>query len=155
MHSHYWTDEDRRDLKVAQTYRDLSKIALQVLARMPEPRGELCGPITSGGAGSVEANLRRFDRAIQKLTEEGTEIFSQMPFEMIIQEMRQKMNLKEYDTYILNDFYLPIFESGFIHTLYFLPDWETSVGARWEHEQAERLGIAIIYLDVTHFGEYE
>ena len=60
MHSRYWTEEDRRDLEVAQTYRDLSKIALRVLARMPEPRGELCGPITSGGAGAGGGNRKGF-----------------------------------------------------------------------------------------------
>ena len=150
MSSNYWTEEDRWGLEMAKNYRDLNKIALRVLKRMPETRGELCGPITSGGAGSVEANLKRFDRAIKKLIADGTEIFSQMPFEAIIQDMRERMNITEYDTYILDEFYLPIFESGLIRRMYFLPDWETSIGAQWEHEQAKRLGLEIVYL-----GEYE
>ncbi|HEY4479428.1 MAG TPA: hypothetical protein VI981_03690, partial [Candidatus Paceibacterota bacterium] len=99
MSSNYWTEEDRWGLEMAKNYRDLNKIALRVLKRMPEPRGELCGPITSGGAGSVKANLKRFDRAIKKLIADGTEIFSQMPFEAIIQDMRERMNITEYDTY--------------------------------------------------------
>jgi hypothetical protein len=35
---------------------------------------------------------------------------------------------------ILDDFYLPIFQSGRISTAYFLPLWPTSFGARWERQ---------------------
>ena len=150
MDSNYWTEEDRRDLEMAKNYRDFSNIALRVLGRMPEPRGELSGPITTGGVGTVEGNLTRFGEVIQRLQKDGIHIFDVMPFEMPIQEMRKKLNHIGYDTVLLNEFYLPLFESGLFRTVYFLPDWETSVGSRWEHEQAKRLGLAIVYL-----GEYE
>jgi len=53
---------------------------------------------------------------------------------------------KEYLENILTDFYLPIFEGGYIQDLYFIQGWQSSHGATWEHNQAERLGIKIIYI---------
>lgn len=111
---------------------------------MPKPIGEVCGPITSGGRGSIEKNLAVFSAAIKKLISHGKNIFNQMIFEDNLKKIWEGGN-RDNDT-LLQDFYLPIFESGFIKTLYFLPDWQTSYGARWEHAQGKRLGIEIVYL---------
>lgn len=43
--------------------------------------------------------------------------------------------------------YLPIFESGHVSRLYFIHGWQSSRGANWEHQQAERLGIEVVYLE--------
>lgn len=47
---------------------------------------------------------------------------------------------------ILDEFYKPIFEKGYIQEVYFIPGWEYSFGARWELEECKRLGIKIEYL---------
>ena len=52
----------------------------------------------------------------------------------------------DYDHALLEEFFLPVFESGLVHTFYMLPDWESSTGASWEHVQAQRLSIDIVYL---------
>jgi len=78
--------------------------------------------------------------------EEGICVFDQMPFEVPMQRIKARYPSGALNMDLLLDFYLPIFERGFIETLYFLPDWETSFGARWEHEQAQRLNMKIIYL---------
>lgn len=139
--------EDFTRMDSSVTYRDLYVIAVTVLERMPRPRAQICGPISTGGAGSVEENLYRFEVAIEKLLKEKIVVFDQLPFEMPIRKIRQLKNKKGYDTDLLEDFYLPIFESKLVDTLYFLPDWRSSTGAMWEHEQARRLGFDVVYLD--------
>lgn len=145
--SNYWTQEDLTRMDSAVTYRDLYAIAVVVLERMPRPRVQMCGPISTGGAGSVEENLKRFEAAIEKLSDSGIVVFDQLPFEMPIRKIRQLKNKKGYDTDLLEDFYLPIFESKLVNTLYFLPDWQSSTGATWEHEQARRFDFDVVYLD--------
>ncbi len=128
------------------TYKDLFGVAEGVLGKMPPPVGQVCGPISTGGAGSVEKNLKRFAEAIADLRKKGIEIFDQIPFEAPMRRIMSSRELAGYDHALLNDFYLPIFESRLVHKFYFLPDWKSSFGARWEHEQGLRLGIDIEYL---------
>ena len=147
MANKYWTEEDHKALREATTYKQLLEVALCVLARMPEPRAQVCGPISTGGAGSVEENLKRFDQVIEKLQKENIEVFDQIPFEIPMQKIKTLNKVEGYDNNLLNDFYLPIFESGLVYKFYFLPDWESSTGATWEHEQARRLGLEIEYME--------
>ena len=141
----YWDEEDFVALKEAQNFKDLYQIAHLIFARMPGSIGQVCGPIATGGLGSVKANLEVFDATIRKLQGEGKIIFDQMPFEWPMQDLKKKVT--DGANTILQDFYLPLFESGKIKTLYFIKGWETSYGANWEHDQAKRLGIEIEYLD--------
>jgi len=142
----YWTQEHFDKLGKALTYKDLFMIAEDVLKKMSSPVAEVCGPISTGGVGSVEENLKRFGRAIADLQQQGIEVFDQLPFEISVQRIRSSREYDDYDYLLLTDFYLPIFESRLIHKLYFLADWESSVGARWEHEQALRFGLEIEYM---------
>ena len=75
-------------------------------------------------------------------------MFNQIPFQQEMVRIISQSSLDdEYDFALLDDFYLPIFESGLVHVLYFLSGWESSTGARWEHEQAKRLKISVEYLN--------
>ncbi len=141
----YWTKKDGQDVKKAKCFDDLSKVAMRVLGRMPQPVGEVCGPITSGGLGSREKNLAAFLKTIDELLAQGKTIFDQLPFE---EKLYQFTQAKWYQggLQLLNEFYMPIFKSGLIDTFYFMPLWHTSMGAKWEHEKAEELGIRIVYL---------
>ena len=141
----YFTEKDLHGLTLAGNFRDLSKIALEIIKRMPQPVVQVCGPMTTGGKGTLEENLAVFGETIKTLTERGEYVFNQMPFESPMQRMKTEDWYKG-GSQILDGFYLPIFESGFIKTLYFIEGWEESVGASWEHEQALRLGIGIVYL---------
>jgi len=73
-----------------------------------------------------------------------------MPFERPMQDMKnalqEKFPGKNIGLKLLKEFYLPLFKSGYITKLYFKHDWKTSMGARWEHKQAKKLGLEIIYL---------
>ena len=141
----YWIRRDVGDVEFAKSFGDLSKVAITVLKRMPQPVGEVCGPITSGGLGSREKNLEAFNKAIFALKYDGKNIFDQLPFEEKLFEFTQAV-WYQGGLQLLNEFYGPIFESGLIKVLYFMPLWQTSLGATWEHEQAQRLGIKIVYL---------
>ena len=143
----YWEDQDFADVEKARTYGELFSVAARILIRLQPPAAQVCGPISTGGAGSIPANLERFSAAIKKLQGEGHEIFDQMPFEDSMHRIWRERDTEGYDHGILEDFYLPIFESGYLHRLFFLPDWETSTGARWEHAQGLRLGMEIIYIE--------
>ncbi len=144
----HWKQHHFDQLKNAATYRELFLIAYDVLLGIPPPVGQVCGPISTGGVGSIKENLARFEKAIDDLQKKNIEIFNQVPFEVPMQRIKSaREGVGEYDTALLNDFYLPIFESKLVHTLFFMPDWRSSVGAQWEHEQARRIGIEIVYLD--------
>src|SRR3989338_3516973 len=134
----HWKPEHFFALEDARTYYDLGKIALDVLQKMPRPIGQVCGPISSGGHGSIEKNMEYFNRTIEKLNERGIVVFNQMPFEIPMQEMKISSQLpkEEANLKLLQDFYFPIFESGLIDRLYFMNDWKTSHGARIERQRA-------------------
>ena len=143
----YWTDEDIEAVKNAKDFKELYIIADKILKVMPQPIVQVCGPIGTGGLGSVESNLEAFDQTIRSLQAKGLNVFDQMPFEWPMQVLKFKLAKDVYPEDILKDFYLPIFESGFISEFHFMPTWETSHGAKWEHGQAEKLGIKIVYID--------
>jgi len=141
----YWTPFNIFDLRQAATFEALFSVAHSVLLRMPQPVSMVCGPITSGGLGTREKNLDAFKKTIKNLSEKGIVVFSQMPFEEPMWKI-QKTPYYKGGCHTLEGFYLPIFESGLVKKFYFIRGWESSLGATWEHTQAKRLGIEIIYL---------
>lgn len=142
----YWLPEDLESLGKAQSFSELSKVAMGILKRMPQPVGQVCGPISTGGTGKIEENLKIFDGTISRLIAEGQTIFDQMPFEEHFFRIINEEWGTRHNNQLLDDFYLPILASGLVKTLYFIPGWESSHGAAWEHDQAQRLGIEIVYL---------
>ena len=146
MNEYYFTKEDLEALKKVTTYQQMFEIAKVILKRIPKPVIQLCGPISTGGAGSVEKNMERMNTVVKYLQKQGKNVFNQLPFEEPMQKVISLRKEKHYDMSLLNEFYKPIFEQGLLDILCFLPDWESSVGARWEHDQALRLGLKIEYV---------
>ena len=143
----YWIKEDWENLEKVESTGDLYVIAQNIISKMPKPFVQVCGPIATGGLGSIEANLNTFNETIKKLQNEGIVIFDQMPFEEPMQKLKARLYSKgEYMNSILTDFYYPIFESGQVSAFYFMPGWQTSFGAKCEHEKVKELGIKIVYL---------
>ncbi len=143
-----WKANSFQLIEEAKSFTDLKDIALKVIKDMPPDAGQVCGPISTGGKGSIEENLKIVHNVIEKLDKQGKNIFNQMPFEDVMQVIKPQTNLstKEANQKLLDDFYLPIFQSRLIKTLYFIHDWKSSHGAQWEHDKAKELGIEIIYL---------
>ena len=130
-------------------FGELFYIALEIIKRMPGPIGMVSGPITSGGEGSVEKNLAIFSRTIKLLSLQGKNIFDQLPFENSmhrIMETSYYNQIQKGNDHLLETFYLPLFKSKLITAIYFMNTWQTSYGAKWEHDQALELKMEIVYL---------
>jgi hypothetical protein len=144
------TPKELEQLERSTSYFELAQIAMAHLANYPRPIVEVCGPITTGGLGSIEKNLEVFSLAVQFLKNQGKTVFDQLPFQNAMVRLKEKYEARDgYTMSILEDFYQPIFESGIIDEMHFLPDWQTSKGATWEHAQAEKLGIKIFYFSAA------
>lgn len=135
---------DRPDMSFA----DLARHALEVIAvrRLSEI---VCGPITTGGFGEAGMNVLLFNHAIELLELEGRPMFNQISYEFRLAQLDtawKKEGNGDYCHPILTDFYEPIFRSRRLHRAWFLPGWETSVGATWEHEILSELRCSIMYL---------
>jgi len=138
---HYWKSEDYKALHEAKDFSDLTPIAMRVINRMSQPVVMVLGPISTGGRGSAEENIHLLSAAIDLVYTKGISVFDQNPFDAKMQEFKGKYSSDEYCMELLEDFYEPIYKSGKISLGYFLPDWQTSTGSKWEYEQFKRLGI--------------
>lgn len=96
--------------------------------------------------------MRIFKQAIEYLCYKYL-VFNQLPFEEKFQKMLKGRRESGYPHDLLEEFYLPIFQSGKIKILFFLPGWEKSTGASWEHEKGMQFKIPIRYLD-ANFQEH-
>jgi hypothetical protein len=138
----YWMTEDIQALDDAKKHSDLVIIALEILNRMPEPIVQICGPLTTGGLGSFELNVVEFEKAIIFFSDKREKVFDQLPFQNAMKRLSKGNGYNK----ILTNFYLPIFKSGKIETYKFLPGWQESRGAKWEHKTLKKLKCEIIYL---------
>lgn len=124
---------------------------------------QVCAPISSGGKGSIHANLEFLRVAIKTVNAQkcllfdephgaenpqwtkGVVVFDQNPYEKAIAQIkanRKNAGLwQEYDYAILEECYGPLFFNDLFDLLIFLPGYTSSIGACWEMETAERLGI--------------
>jgi hypothetical protein len=139
----YMTDAEAAAVERSETFEELLEIALINANRMRQPLGVVCGPITSGGPESIQANLARFAWTIHALRANGLEIFSQMPLEKAFFRIKRSSYYRG-GLHLLDTFYRPFFESCLVQTMYFIPGWERSPGACWEREQGRRLGMSVM-----------
>jgi hypothetical protein len=140
----HWKKEDLLTATAADNFYRLVPIAFDVIDRGGSD-AMVCGPMTNGGLGDLRANYREFRRARKRLVSESKRVFDQLPFEAHLNRIAKLPRCPEEDQ-LLTGFYLPVFTSGKLKVFYFLPDWQTSYGAKWEHEQARILRIDIAYL---------
>jgi len=140
----YWTNDDIEKLDHATTYEAMRTVAEGLLRRIPPPVVQVCGPISTGGLGSVEKNLAAMERAVRFLQARGHHVFCQTPFETPIQRLHLKQAQSGYPVDLLSNFYEPLFKAGLIHEFHFLPGWKDSYGARWEMDQALHLNIKVV-----------
>ena len=143
----HYKEEQYRALEKATEIGDLLPIAESVLKKLNKPIIQVCGPISTGKF-DVKTNTKIFEATIKKLSDQGLTIFNQLPFQGAMDRMYKEW-IKTNSGYfmpILDDFYTPIFRLGYIQIFYFIPGWEYSFGARWEHDQFHKFGIEVKYL---------
>lgn len=155
---HSYVKENRRRERLADSFSALSALALMELRGKGADFVIVCGPITTGGRGSVEENVRAIRLVIDYLGSYFEEkVFDQLPYEATLWSLKDEWEAQEcnsgYCLPILEEFYLPIYQSGLIVRAYFLPGWESSFGACWEREQLMKLPIAIIDFPEENFDQ--
>ncbi len=152
----YWTDKEIKSLDSAPTFYELGDIALTILQRMKKvgkPIVQICGPMSTGGRGNLEENMKFFGQTVQIATNKGLTVFNQMPFQDAMIRIAKWKPGDAYAEDILEIFYRKIFESGLLDEVLFLPDWQSSRGARWERDIAVKLNIPIKEFPVEWLGE--
>lgn len=140
-------DFEIKAIETASSMEELAEAAINFLRRVSLDGHkviEMCGPMTTGGLGSFEANMKRYNHAIAMAVKSGYIVFD-LPFfqPAIIRILNFQEGQTDYNWEILHIFLRKIFESGYIVKGFFLPGWETSVGAKWEREEFKRLQIPI------------
>ncbi|QSH39299.1 hypothetical protein JXR01_03275 [Candidatus Kaiserbacteria bacterium] len=140
---HYKTDSTWliEECSKTDSFGELVVIAIAELEKFENGAEVVCGPISTGGKGSLEANFKVFSETITKLQKDGCPIFSQVPYEERIFFFRNRWlesdptNKGKYYMPILEEFYHPLLQTGLIKKGWFIPGWDSSFGARWEREQ--------------------
>lgn len=144
-----WTAEQIAQVNALQNNAAMAEFAIAMLATMPQPVCQVCGPITTGGRLSMEENLKVIDYAIRYLRSLRRTVFDQQPYQTTMQ--RLKALRPGYHASVLEEFYLPVFKSGYITEFHFVPGWRSSTGAVWEHDRAIELGIGVSYFSEDLF----
>ncbi len=139
--------------KYKKELTELVEEALLEISRLKSPVIQFCGPISTGGLGSVTENLDCLHSMIQAAKRRGISVFNQVSYEKRLDDILRDHH--EYDYPLLDFFYNPILKSGKISGLVFLPLWETSIGSQWEHNAGESLQIPIFYLKNMLISEVE
>lgn len=145
-HHPYWQQDEIEAINKSEQLEEAVQISLKIMRRIPDPVSMVSGPLTTGGLGSFEKNLWLFDLVITKLSADGHYIFSQLPTENLMNKVWRKWLEPRYCMPILEDYYQPIFESGLVRKVHFIPGWQKSFGARWEREECHRVGIETVFL---------
>lgn len=144
MSAKYWTQHHHEQMTKAKNVAELLVVANSVIDSIPRPLVYVSGPISTGGKGSVAENLKVFRKTIAGLEKNGLNVFNYLPLHRKIAEFSAGHD--GYFTPVLDELFLPIFESKKIDKILFIPGWETSKGAKWEHETAVNLKIDIDFL---------
>jgi hypothetical protein len=151
---HHTTDLElfQIECEKTNTFEELAALALMEMEKFTEGCDIVCGPISTGGVGSIEGNLKVFARTIDKLQETGHPIFTQLPYEEKIFSFRERWRAEnpsrseDYYMPILEEFYRPLFQSGKVKRAWFINGWESSKGARWERDELANLQVEVIDL---------
>ena len=147
----YITDADYLEMAATEDFASLLAIALSIMKRMPQPLVQQSGPITTGGSGTQEENERRFREATMHLAGQGHTVFDFLVFQDALERIKDVAYGEGYCIEILEIFFRGLFESGYIAKVFFLPDWESSRGSRWEREIVTQRGLEVIDLPVGFF----
>ncbi len=147
----YWQLVPATRTKQTQTFQELGTLAVEVLGKFPpNVHGKIlqvCGPVSTGGFKSTKTNFLVLADAVRLLRERGDFVFDQTHLEEVIVGLWKRWKADPahvgYCWPILDDVYRPIFESGLVGTLLFLPGWECSTGACWERSIGHSLGIKV------------
>ena len=143
----HWEEVHIERAKTANDFKLLGDLVCEVAAKMPKPLFMVSGPMTTGGLGSYSKNILLFQHAIDEAAQAGIHVFNQTMLEEHLQRLVREWYTcnpdSKYCSHVLTDVYETLLASGHLQGLYFMPDWNTSYGASWEREAAQRLNVAV------------
>lgn len=142
----HWTEADYAAASNAKSFEELGHVGVAIQRRMPRPLHQVCGPISTGGAGCREKNSKVFLASIQLLASHGLSVFNQMPLQDGMGKLEAEWRLGNGDGYcmpILEGTYRTLFGARLVSVGYFLPGWESSTGTRWERKLLTSLDIEV------------
>lgn len=143
----HWKKHHIEKAKEASDFKMLGELVCEIAEKMPKPLFMISGPMTTGGMGSYSKNILLFQHAIDEAIKAGVYVFNQTMLEEHLQRLVREWLIcnpdSEYCNHVLTDVYEALFASGHINGVYFMPDWHTSRGARFEREMVERLDILV------------
>jgi hypothetical protein len=137
---------DTPEMAETKTFNELAQIAANELEKIGDCV-VICGPISTGGFGNVQANIDALNKTVRYFRGCGHVVFDNLIFEVHIARLMQDWKKKGntgYCTPILEDFYQIVYQTGYIKKAFFLPNWETSFGATWERENLPKWDIEIV-----------
>ncbi len=146
----HWTADDLAACAEMDTLFGLARLAIAMLDRLKletkcDRIYQICGPMSTGGLGNLQDNMILFKEAIVVAREKGWIVFNQVPFQDAMIRIVKYYERKDYAQEILDEFYLPVFESHRIACAPFIPYWHTSKGAAWEREKVGSLGHIMVF----------
>ena len=134
-------------MPVETVLNDLALGAIGRLKQLPQPVVRVSGPLTSGPR-DYDSNLARFRFVEEKLKSEGFTVFDYFDGnndEAVIKSLDVPWDM------VMEHYHRPILETGLIGACYFIPEWELSSGASWEHDFYTTHQLEIIYVPEEWF----
>ena len=127
--------------------KKLNSLASEVISDISayEKCIEFCGPISTGGLGNSIENIDCLKSFVDYAISLKYDVFNQLEYEKRFNDVLGEANGYDYD--LLDFFYKPVIESGYIKQMIFLPNWEDSYGCRWEMDMAKKNGISVVILE--------
>ena len=106
---------DKTDLQLfqekcarADSLQKLYTLAVGESLKFSDGCGIVCGPISTGGRGKIEENIRVFEATIRALQQQGMPIFSQIPYEDQISLLCRQW--RDSDPSRAGKYYMPVLD---------------------------------------------
>ena len=149
-HKYHWTNAHIEKVNAIDSTRDNAieeafAVALDMIKEY-ENMVFISGPVSSDTASGKMKNLLAFDFALLKAKKEGHNVFNFLPFENLFSQFCEihAGDGNEYPGKVLIErFFYPLMETGKCKSLFQLPGWQDSFGAKMEHLKAVELGLEI------------
>lgn len=107
--------------------------------------GYVAGIITSDGPEYIARNIQKLEEYTERIGDEiDFPVFSAA--DVFSKDLLDRLHARSLPAQTWFDFWRAILGSGEVTDIFMTPRWKDSLGARDEHETAQKLGIAIHYL---------
>jgi len=142
-------------IEAATSFSASAEIAKQVLNTIPLPPGciGVCDPISNKKANSLPAMshpFSLFNHTTQLFIDAGYPVFDERPFLSKLASLKETWFIKHSNEHfckpLIEEFYLPLLETGRVTHLVLLPEWIAQYVSYWEEGYAATHKIKTIQL---------